>query len=243
MRVRLALIPVIATVALLAGCTTANTPATAPTSTGPADNGVSAMAPSDILAKMQAALAAAKSYHVVGSATAQGQKVDLDLKFSGDNVTGSITTGSATIEVIGVGSDIYLKAPDDFWAAFVPAPQASTLLALIKGKYVKVGATNATIAAQVDPLRPKNLLKLDGTVTKGDTKTINGQPAIALVDSKSGQKVYVATTGEPVPLAIEPGTSPGQGSTSVQFKEYNIPVTITAPAASDVFDLKSLIGG
>jgi hypothetical protein len=239
MRVRLALIPLIATVALLAGCATATPPPPPPTSTGPVDNGVSALPATDIVSKMQAALAAAKSYHILGSVTENGQKVNLDLRFSGKDFTGTVEISSFKLEVIGVGTDIYTKAPDDFWAAQIPAAQASTFLALVKGKYVKADAKYASIAALVDPLRPETLTKPGGTVTKGDTKAIDGNPAVGVVDSKDGTRFYVATTGQPVPLSIEPGSATGP---NVQFKDYDVPVSITAPAASDVFDLKALIG-
>jgi hypothetical protein len=241
MRVRLALIPLVAAAALLAGCATANPPATPPTSTGPADNGVSALAPADIVTKMQAALASAKSFHMIGSATDSGQKVSFDLKFSGKDFAGTIDLGAFKLDVLGVGADIYVKAPNDFWSSQLPAGQAATLLAMIQGKYVKLDSKNASIAALVDPFRPENLTKPEGDVTKGDTKTIDGAPAIALVDSKGDGKLYVATTGDPVPLSIEGGSSSSGGT--VQFKEYNVPVTITAPAAGDVFDLKALMGG
>jgi hypothetical protein len=241
MRVRLALIPLVAAAALLAGCATANTPATAPTSTGPADNGVSALAPADILAKAQAALAAAKSYHMVGSATENNQKLSLDLKFSGKDVAGTIDLGVAKLEIIGIGNDIYLKAPDDFWSSQIPSGQAQALLALIKGKYVKVDGQSASFSELTDNFKPENLLKPDGDITKGDTKTIDGTPAIALVD-KDGSKLYIATTGDPVPLSIEDSASSSSAGASFQFKEYNVPVTVTAPAAADVFDLKALMG-
>lgn len=240
MRVRLALVPLVAAAALLAGCTTATPPATPPTSTGPADNGVSALAPADILSKAQKALGDAKSYHMVGSATQDNQKVNLDLKFSGKDVTGTIDLGAFKLEIIKIGDDVYLKAPDDFWSSQVPAAQASTLLALIKGKYVKVDGKSASFAELTDNFKPENLLKPEGDITKGDTKTIDGTPAIALVD-KTGSKLYIATTGDPVPLSIEDSASGGGGS--IQFKDYNVPVQITAPAASDVFDLKALMGG
>ena len=240
MRVRLALIPLVAAAALLAGCQTATPPATAPTSTGPADNGVSALAPADIVTKMQSALASAKSFHMTGSFTDSGQKVDFDLKFSGKDFVGTIDLGSGIkLDVIGVGTDIYIKAPDDFWASQLPAAQASTILALIKGKYVKLDSKNASIAALVDPFRPENMTKPEGDVTKGDTKTIDGKPAIGLVDSKGGGKLYVATTGDPLPLSIEGGSS---ADGTVQFTEYNVPVLVQAPAAGDVFDLKALMG-
>src|SRR5262249_29717461 len=131
------------------------------------------------------------------------------------------------LEIIGVGSDIYLKAPDDFWSSQVPAAQASTLLALIKGKDVKVDGKNATFSELTDAFKPENILKPDGTLSKGDTKTIDGTPAIALVDSKTGSKLYIATTGDPVPLSLE-DTAAGGGGT-LQFKEYNVPVMVTAP--------------
>jgi hypothetical protein len=238
MRVRLALIPLVAAAALLAGCATANPPATPPTSTGPADNGVSALPPADIVTKMQAALASAKSFHMIGSFTDSGQKTNFDLKFSGKDFSGTIDLGVFKLDVLGVGTDIYVKAPNDFWSSQLPAGQAATLLALIQGKYVKVDSKNASIAALIDPFRPENMTKPEGDVTKGDTRTIDGTPAIALVDSKGGGKLYVATTGDPVPLSIEDSTG-----TSIQFKEYNVPVMITAPAAGDVFDLKALMGG
>ena len=239
MRVRLALIPLVAAAALLAGCATA-TPTPTPTSTGPADNGVSALAPADMLAKTQAALAAAKSYHVVGTLTESGQKVGFDLRFSGKDVTGTIDAGVFKLEVIGVGNDVYLKAPDAFWSSQIPAAQASTFLALIKGKYVKVDSNNATYAELSQSFKPENMVKPTPPLTKGDTKTIDGQPAVAIVD-KTGGKVYIATTGEPVPLSIEDNPASGTNG-SIQFKEYNLPVLITAPAAGDVFDLKALMG-
>jgi hypothetical protein len=242
MRVRLALIPLVAATALLAGCATATPPATTPTSTGPADNGISALAPADIVTKMHTALAAAKSFHMVGTGTDNGQKVGFDLKFSGKDFVGTVDLGGAIkLDLISIGTDIYLKAPNDFWSSQLPAGQATTLLALIQGKYVKIASTNASVAALVDPFRPENMTKPEGDVTKGDTKTIDGQPAIALVDSKDGGKLYVATTGDPLPLSIEGGSLGTDGS--IQFKEYNVPVTVTAPAAADVFDLKALMGG
>jgi len=240
MRVRLALIPLVAAAALLAGCATANTPATTPTSTGPVDNGVSALAPADIVTKMQTALAAAKSFHMVGSATDNGQKVSFDLKFSGKDFAGTIDLGGAIkLDVIGIGTDIYIKAPNDFWSSQLPSGQAASLLALIQGKYVKLDAKNANVAPLIDPFRPENMVKPEGDVTKGDTKTIDGKPAIGLVDSKGGGKLYVATTGDPLPLSIE-GGSAAEGS--VAFTEYNVPVLVQAPAAGDVFDLKALMG-
>jgi hypothetical protein len=238
MRVRLALIPLVAVAALLGGCaTTTGTPNATPTTTGPVDNGVAALSATDIQAKAQAALAAAKSYHLAGKLVRQGNLATVDLKFAGKNGTGTVEVSGAQLNVVLVGTDLYLKAPDAYWSAIVPPALSATVLPLLKGKYVKLDGSNPTYSAQTDPYKPENLTKLNGTLTKGDTKTIGTVPAIAVVDA-DGTKLYVATVGDPVPLSIEDA----KGNVAT-FTEYNADVTVTAPATADVLDLKALMGG
>src|SRR5262249_33519624 len=83
-------------------------------------------------------------------------------------------------------------------------------------------------------------LSPEGTVTKDGTKTINGTPAIGLVDSgaQSGT-LWVATSGPAYPLLVE-AKDPKNGS--LAFSEFGEPVTATAPPASQIVDLGK-IGG
>jgi hypothetical protein len=113
------------------------------------------------------------------------------------------------------------------------------VLALLSGKYVKVDATNESFSALTEAFDVSEIVKADGSMTKASPTVINGKPAIGLVNGEQRSTLYVATTGEPTPLRIE-GPS-GQGS--IDFTDYDKPIEFAAPASSEVFDLKSVMGG
>lgn len=236
MRVRLALVPLVAAAALLGGCATKTDIATLATAT-PTGNGVDALAADEILTRTKAALSAAKSFRTKGEVTKDGETARIDFTFSGKDLAGTVEKGGIKIEAIKLGDDLFLKAPDAFWTSFIPQGKASAL-ALIKGKYVKVDATNAAFASLVNSYTPEEIIKPEGTTTKRGIKTFNAVPAIGLIDSKA-MSIYVATQGEPVPLAVETAA----GKSTLTFTEYNQPVEIKAPSAAEVFDLKGLLGG
>jgi hypothetical protein len=80
-----------------------------------------------------------------------------------------------------------------------------------------------------------------GTLKKGSTTTIGGQPAIAVEDTTRAGTLYVATTGKPFPLQITKG---GSEAGTITFDKWDEPVTISPPASSvNLSELKSLIGG
>jgi hypothetical protein len=78
---------------------------------------------------------------------------------------------------------------------------------------------------------------VEGTPSKGETKTINGVPAIGIVDSQDKSIVYVATQGDPVPLQIDDG----KGNTA-DFTYTSVP-EIKAPDAANVIDFTALMAG
>jgi hypothetical protein len=237
MRVRLALIPLVATAALLAGCaTTGTTAGAAPTSSGPVSNGVEAMAPADIITKAKAALASAKSYHVKGGTTDAGEKATIDATFQGKNWGGNIQADGLSFDIVVVGTDIYLKAPDAVWAMLIPAGPQSTLAALT-GKWVKADTSTPGLSSFAD-ISPDDFLQTNGTLSKGDAKTINGTPAVGVV-SADKTVIYVATQGEPYPLqVVDPS-----GTQNLTIDQFNSAPAVTVPAAADVFDFKALMGG
>ena len=238
MRVRLALVPLVAAAALLAGCQTAGGTTPTPT-TAPAGNGVAALSADEILAKTKTAFAAAKSFHVKGEKVEDKQTTKVDLKFAGTSMAGTIDTDGVTLEIISIGNDLYMKAPDAFWATIIPPAQQSTALGLLKGKYVKLPATNPMLSSFKDLFKTDEMVKPDGTVSKGQEKTINGTPAIGLVDSSDQSVLYIATTGEALPVAEQNK----DGQTEIEFSEFNATFDIKAPATADVFDLTPFMGG
>jgi hypothetical protein len=236
MRVRLAVVPFVAAAAFLAGCDAKSDTATAPTT--PAGNGVEALPADEILTKAKAALTAATSYHVKGDVLEEGQIVKYDLTVAGKDVSGTAEMQGLSLEVIKVGDDLYMKASDKFWADLLPPGEESSL-AMLKGKYVKADATSGLFAPLGNAFTAEEMLKPKGTFSKGETKTFDGVPAIGLIDSKDKSVLYVATQGEPLPLAFESPDNKGVA----RFTEYNQPVEITAPPAAEVFDSEGILGG
>jgi hypothetical protein len=220
--------------ALVAGCATQGSGTSPTPSPSVADNGVSAMSANEILEKAKTAVGAVDSFHMKGAALEDAEKVELDFQVKGDDVGGSMTVSGMTIEIIRVGNDAYIKADTLFQTLLGSQPQ---LLNLIKGKYVKVNAADERFKQFTQISNPEELLKPEGTVSKGEAKTINGKQAIALIDDKDKSKLYIATVGEPLPLRIEDES----GANGLDFT-YDETVTITAPPADQVVDASQLPG-
>lgn len=245
MRARLVLVPIALAAALLTGCvsksdTTAPSPSAS--SVAPADNGVAALSADEILSKSVTALTTAGSFRVKGSTTVEGDKATIDMQLSGKNAKATLTMTGMTIDIIKIDTDLYVKLPDSMLTsnpalANLPAGQKSAVELLLKGKYIKTSVTDADFKDFAASLDPNGVLKPEsGSYTKGSAGTTNGVPSIALVDGK-GNKLYIATTGQPYPLQLEANT----GETA-QFTEIGTATEIKAPTANQVFDLKSVMG-
>ena len=118
-----------------------------------------------------------------------------------------------------------MKADETFWKMFLPAEVQAMALPLIAGKYVKVPSAQSIIPSVEDLLKP------EGTVTKGEVTTVGTKPAITL-ETTDG-KMHVSLVGQPYPIDIvsDEGT--------IEFKDVDADVTITAPPAAEVFDLSA----
>jgi|SoiMethySBSTD1v2_1073268.scaffolds.fasta_scaffold240350_3 hypothetical protein len=226
MRLRILLVPLVASAALLAGCTTAN-PSTNATPT-PTSNGLEAKTADEILTAATQALKDAKSFRAKGKGESDGQPVEVDLLFAGSDVKGTITFDGASVEVIQAGGASYLKADAEFWKMFLPAEVQSLALPLVTGKYVKVPSNQSPIPTVDMMLKPL------GDVTKGEQTTVAGKKVIT-VETADG-KLHVSLEGKPYPvdLVSDDGT--------IEFTDIDADATVSAPAASEVFDL-SAFGG
>lgn len=245
MRARIALVPIalVAAAGLLAGCATKSdtaSPTPSASSVKPTDNGISALSADEILTKTKAALKKAGAYHIKGESVQDGGKVTVDLSANGNNAKMSSTIDGQTFDVIKVGQDLYVKLPETFANLVlesVPAAQKAIASALLKSKYIKTTVTDSQFKDYATSLDMDDIFKPEsGTFTKGETGTTNGVPTIALVDGK-GNKLIIATTGEPVPVQMV--TSGGQ---ALQVTEVGTASEIKAPSADQVFDIKSILG-
>jgi hypothetical protein len=221
MRARILLVPFVAAAALLAGCTT-TTPQVNVTPT-PTTNGLEAKSADEILDAAIDALGDAKSFRAAGKGESDGQAIEVDLTFAGDNAKGKITFDGATVDVVQADGSAYMKADETFWKMFLPAEVQAMALPLVAGKFVKVPSTESLIPSVEDLLKP------EGSVTKGEVTTVDGKPAIT-IETTDG-KLHVSLLGKPYPIDLvsDEGT--------IKFTDIDADVTITAPPAAEVVDL------
>ncbi|MFI1990382.1 hypothetical protein [Actinoplanes sp. NPDC020271] len=228
--------------ALLAGCglpDDPNTPHPNPSvSSDPAGNGIDILSAKGVIDKARIALKSAKSFHVKGTIKEDKDLVELDLKNAGDDFTGSLKSSGAKIELLSVGGHKYIRPDAKFWNQIDPTGATATAIKQVVGnKWVKVKDKDDSFGTLFTALDVDTLLSSEGTVTKGETKTIDGMPALAVLDgTDTASTLWVAMRGEPYPVKL---TGPGgQGLTFDDF-DQTFP-EIKEPAASEFVDQSKL---
>lgn len=198
-------------------------------------NGVAAKSPDAIVTAASNALQGVKSVNVAGAFVSSGTSTSLNLDIaSKEGGKGSMAQNGLSFQLVAIGNEVYINASPAFWRHFGGSAAAT----LFNGKWLKAPATgqfsSLSSLTNLDTLFNK-LLGQHGTLTKGTTTTVNGQPVIGVTDTTNGGTLYVATTGEPYPVEI---VKTGSGGGRLTFSRYNVPVTLTAPAnAIDITQL------
>ena len=198
------------------------------TTAGPA-NGVAAKAPSQIVAAASRTIKAAHSVHVVGAVVDNGIQVRLNLHLArGRGGQGEVSENGLGFQLISTGKVLYILGSNAFWTHFGGANAAK----LFRGKWLKAPDSGqfgtlgrlATTEGLVGELLSKH-----GKLARGGRTTVDGQPAVGVVDRTQGGTLLVATTGHPYPLEI---IKRGSNGGYVKFTDFNQPVTITPPSKS-----------
>ncbi|HWD84522.1 MAG TPA: hypothetical protein VG321_02145 [Solirubrobacteraceae bacterium] len=203
----------------VAGCGGGSTP----------PSGVASKAPGQILAAASRAIEAANSVHVVGSVVDNGIHVRLNLHLArGRGGEGEVSENGLGFALISTGKVLYIQGSDAFWTHFGGANAAK----LFHGKWLKAPDSGqfgtlgslATTHGLVGQLLSKH-----GKLVRSGRTTVDGQPAVGVVDRTQGGTLFVATTGRPYPLEIvKRGTNGGY----VKFTDFNQPVKVTPPSKS-----------
>jgi hypothetical protein len=238
---RAALVLAAAAIALAAcGSTNSTTKAAAApapaVSSGPADNGVSAVDPDTVVDRAKAALKQAKSFHLKGGATEDGSPVAVDLEVAGSDLAGSITYDKVKLQVLTVAGKDYLRTGKAGWTKLAGKDGAAAA-ELLADRWVLVPAGgDDDLGSFFDLTKADNLLSFQGPLTKGPSKRIGDTAAVSVVD-KDGATMYVAATGEPYPLRLE--EKPGGDALVLSEFGKTFPA-IKAPTGSNVIDLGKL---
>lgn len=184
-----------------------------------------------VLAKAKQALASAKSVHFTLKTTGGSDgDASFDMKLAaGQQATGTLGTSGQQIKLVRVGKTAYLSGSEQLLAALSQGKAPA-------GKWVKMSADTPGLEPLLEFTDLSNgmgtVLKPKGKLTLGTPKAVDGKQTVALVDDdpKGGGTLYISAEGTPYPLLIE--SSAGKGTAT--FTEYDAPVTVTPPAASDV---------
>ncbi|MER7332941.1 MULTISPECIES: hypothetical protein [unclassified Micromonospora] len=207
----------------------------------PADNGVAGLTPEQILEKSLAATKAAKSFRIKGFAEADGTPIRLDFKFSGRDVHGTVTMEGATVEMLSVGGDRYIRPDKKFWALTAGANAADRIAILLGDRWAIVPDDDKSLRGLFTLVDVDKLFEPEGTLTKNETTEVAGTPAVGLVDQGGDSgTLWVARFGEPYPVRMD---APPDEEGQVTFTEFGAPFAeIRKPAAADVVDLEKLAG-
>ncbi len=204
---------------------------------GDDDNGIAGLSAAEILTETQEAAEAAESLRVEGAVSDEGSEFSISMELTADSSTGTLSAEGISFELLSVGDDLYMRADADAWTTMAGDPGAGALLA---DRYVLVppGDTSFDSFADFGGLDnfTESVLTPVGSVTKGDETEVNGEPAIGLVSSEGGV-MYIATTGDPLPVRLDPP----EGQTGGLDFEWDVSVDIEAPDEDDIVDLSSIL--
>jgi hypothetical protein len=167
----------------------------------------------------------------------QTYTIDLGIKH-GQGCAGTIGVGAeGSLKLIVIGQTVYLNPDKQFWTVNAGS-DASAVIGLINGRYVKTTTSDKNVAGLNNLCNVSQILNSgsSGTVTatKGAITTLNGTRVQALKTS-DGTTVYVTDTSKPQLVeAVAPKSAKnGSGRIAVMV---GAPVTLIAPSASRVLN-------
>jgi hypothetical protein len=201
-------------------------------------NPLASLSAAKIEAEATANAVAAAMVTLNGTITQSGQTDtidDLGIK-RGVGCAGTIgVSGKGSFKLIIIGSTVYINPDRQFWIANAGS-NASEVIALINGRYLKTTTSDKNITGIGDLCDVHNLLTSGPptTETKEAVTTLGGIRVLPLKVS-DGSTDYVTDTSSPqfVEATSPKGSANGSGKVTIAF---NTPVTVAAPPASQVID-------
>jgi hypothetical protein len=237
---KVALIALAVAATTLAGCQADTPDPVRPgASSAPAAAGIAALSADEILQRAKAALTKAKSYQIKGELEQDDENIAFDLKVSGADSIGSMSIGTAKLELLTVGGKKYMRPNKQFWITTMGPKQGPTVAKAIGDHWVAGADKDQSFAEIFTMTSVDQLLRPTGALSKGEEKVVGGVAAIGLKDGGDPDSMfYVATTGEPYPLQMT-----SKGRNLMVFSDFGATFTgIEAPAENQILDLGKLAG-
>jgi hypothetical protein len=228
-------------VGLLVACSnTATRPRPVPTS--PAPSGEAGKPAATIIADARNALLAATSVHLLGTFTITSagaprstQRLDLRLTHVRGQpaATGTVTTvtgsgakaTSVTIALIRLGGTLYIRGDRAYYARIGPKAVA------VAGRWLSLPTAQDRSVAELTDVSAvaQGFSTTAGTRVRG-TAQLGGTPVVQVM-AGTDATLYVAARGRPRPLRLQRSSTATGVLGTVDFGDYDAPLTVTAPAA------------
>jgi|SRR5262245_15052240 len=209
----------------------------------PQSNGVTQLAPDQILEKAKEAAKAAASVHLKGTVKDSGGAASdsgtaVDLRYSRDAGTvGTMTVNGQSIQLVFHGQDLFFKASRDTWTELTGDSRAGEV---IGDRWVKIPPQAAGFE-KITTLATFNRFIEEapspgGALAKTEIKT--SVDVVGVVEKANHETLYVATEGGPCPMQAHNDTGRG----ALDFLDWNAPVEVNAPPPDHVIDLSKFTG-
>jgi hypothetical protein len=201
---RLLVLGILATMAVLTGCSSSST------------NGEASKSAHQIFSDAERATESASSVHISGRFISGGDNVNLDFVDSSGRSGGTITDKGTTFQIVLSGRTVYIKGSQ----ATMTKLAGKAAGQLLGGKWLQTTTSDKDFGdfSQLFDL-PKLIQSIQpqGTLHKGAVTNLNGQSVIGLLDSSRQGELYVANSGRPYMIELTGGPKqPGR----LTFDQY-----------------------
>lgn len=194
-------------------------------------NGESARSGNDIASDAQTAFRSLSSVRVTGTAVTGTETDQIDMYLLADNSAhGTVTANGAVAEIVIDHGYAYVRGAA-FWRTFAPS-----VADRIGDSWVKLNLSSPNLKALAVYTRSAMADAMgatgSGMLGKGSATSINGTQSIP-IEGNNGT-LWVAVDGKPYPTRFHGAA--GTGSATLDFTEYDRPVTATTDP-TDFLDL------
>ena len=215
------------------------------------------LTPDEIGERAVTATQSATSLRMTGRVAADGQPLDIDFAVNDrDECTGVMKIHGGTAELRRVDDITYMKGDEAFWRVSMasqgmPEAQIDATIELVKGRWLKIAPGQAGAADLGGVCDLKGLLAdLDkdpaerGGLVRGPDGEVDGTPVATLSKKKAGgETTTVSVSEEGKPYILKMVKTGGDEPGSMVLSDYDKPVDVVVPPASETVDLSKLDQG
>lgn len=235
---------VLAGAALVGGITACG--GQSPASSGSAAAATTTAAPTTTTAitasDVKSAIQSASAVHVKGTMSDSGTNVALDVQLNKDGTaSGTIGIGGPNYPIVLVNKVVYIQFTPDVLKS-VGLSATSGPGKTIENKWVPSTSklmASSDLTSSVQPLL--DYTQFTGSISQsmpagamkpGKSDTVDGTPVVQYTMS-DGTPADIATSSPHYLMRLLPGPTDGAGQ--LDFTNWNQPVTVTAPSASEIY--------